>query len=461
MKGDVSMHRDKPASYNERLIIFTRYPDPGTTKTRLIPLLGAEGAADLQRKMTEHTLSRVKRITTSHKLSVEIRYEGSDENLMQNWLGPDFDYRSQGRGDLGLRMKHSFKDAFRSRATAAVLIGTDIPDITHITIQKAFDTLKQKDMVIGPAKDGGYYLIGLRRESLSLAIPHIFNGIEWGTSNVLNATTRIARRLKLRYSLLEFLEDVDRPEDLPIWEQVYNINNHNFKPASISVVIPTINEAETIEKTISSVGKEKNIDIIVVDGGSNDGTVYLAKSLGAKVINSSPPRARQMNRGAAEANGEVLLFLHADTQLPEKFDEYILKAFAQPDIIAGAFQLRIDSPAPALRLIEHLANWRSRSLRLPYGDQAIFISSKLFRQVGGFPIIPIMEDFELIRQLKRKGEIVTLSVPVLTSPRRWLNLGILKTTLINQLIIAVYCMGISPAIIARWYRLGVGILKNN
>lgn len=461
MKGDVSMHRDKPASYNERLIIFTRYPDPGTTKTRLIPLLGAEGAADLQRKMTEHTLSCVKRLTTSHKLSVEIRYEGGDENLMQNWLGPDFDYRSQGRGDLGLRMKHSFKDAFRSRATAAVLIGTDIPDITHITIQKAFDTLKQKDMVLGPAKDGGYYLIGLRRESLSSAIPHIFNGIEWGTGNVFNATTRIARRLKLRYSLLEFLEDVDRPEDLPIWEQVYNINNHNFKPASISVVIPTINEAENIEKTISSVGKEKNIDIIVVDGGSNDGTVYLAKSMGAKVINSSPPRARQMNRGAAEANGEVLLFLHADTQLPEKFDGYILKALARPDIIAGAFQLRIDSPVPALRLIEHLANWRSRNLRLPYGDQAIFISSKLFRQVGGFPMIPIMEDFELIRQLKRKGKIVTLSVPVLTSPRRWLNLGILKTTLINQLIIAVYCMGVSPAIIARWYRLGMGILKNN
>lgn len=461
MKGDVSMHRDKPASYNERLIIFTRYPDPGTTKTRLIPLLGAEGAADLQRKMTEHTLSCVKRLTTSHKLSVEIRYEGGDENLMQNWLGPDFDYRSQGRGDLGLRMKHSFKDAFRSRATAAILIGTDIPDITHITIQKAFDTLKQKDMVLGPAKDGGYYLIGLRRESLSSAIPHIFNGIEWGTGNVLNATTRIARRLKLRYSLLEFLEDVDRPEDLPIWEQVYNINNHNFKPASISVVIPTINEAENIEKTISSVGKEKNIDIIVVDGGSNDGTVYLAKSMGAKVINSSPPRARQMNRGAAEANGEVLLFLHADTQLPEKFDGYILKALARPDIIAGAFQLRIDSPAPALRLIEHLANWRSRNLRLPYGDQAIFISSKLFHEVGGFPNIPIMEDFELIRQLKRKGKIVTLSVPVLTSPRRWLNLGILKATLINQLIIAVYCMGVSPAIIARWYRLGMGILKNN
>lgn len=455
------MHRDEPMSYNERLIVFTRYPEPGTTKTRLIPLLGAEGAADLQRKMTEHTLSRVKRLTTSHKLSVEIRYEGGDENLMQNWLGPDFDYRFQGRGDLGLRMKHSFKDAFKSRATAAVLIGTDIPDITHITIQKAFDTLKQKDMVLGPAKDGGYYLIGLRRESLSLAIPHIFNGIEWGTSNVLEKTIRIAKISGLSFTLLEVLEDVDHSEDLIIWERSQNTNNNIFKPVSISVVIPTINEAENIEKTISSVGKEKNIDIIVVDGGSNDGTVYLAKSLGAKVINSSPPRARQMNRGAAEANGEVLLFLHADTQLPEKFDEYILKALAQPDIIAGAFQLRIDSPAPALRLIERLVNWRSRCLKTPYGDQAIFISSKLFHEVGGFPNIPIMEDFELIRQLKRKGEIVTLSVPVLTSPRRWLNLGILKTTLINQLIIAAYFTGVSPAIIARWYRLGMGILKNN
>ncbi|MBW1963286.1 MAG: TIGR04282 family arsenosugar biosynthesis glycosyltransferase, partial [Deltaproteobacteria bacterium] len=150
-----------PINFKEHLIVFTRYPEPGTTKTRLIPLIGAEGAANLQRKMTEHTLSQVKRLSTRRELSVEIRYEGGDKNLMQTWLGQDFEYRPQGTGDLGRRMKRSFEDAFRSGATTAVIIGTDIPKITNGIIQTAFDALQQKNMALGPAKDGGYYLIGL------------------------------------------------------------------------------------------------------------------------------------------------------------------------------------------------------------------------------------------------------------------------------------------------------------
>jgi len=195
----------------------------------------------------------------------------------------------------------------------------------------------------------------------------------------------------------------------------------------------------------------------VVDGGSNDDTVGIAKSLGARVITSAPPRARQMNRGAAQATGDVLVFLHADTRLPEKFEDFIFNSFKQPGMVAGAFQLRIDSPMPGLRLIERLTNWRSRCLKTPYGDQTIFISSRVFHQVGGFPDIPIMEDFELVRRLRKQGEIATLPVPVSTSPRRWQSLGILKTTLINQLVIATYFLGIAPEVIARWYRRSKGV----
>ena len=445
--------------YKERLLIFTRYPEPGTTKTRLIPLLGAEGAADLQRKMTEHTLSQVRRLSTSRKLTVEIRYEGGDEKLMKNWLGPDFDYRPQGSGDLGRRMKRSFENAFRSGAAAAVLIGTDIPDITDATIHKAFNILQQKNMVLGPAKDGGYYLIGLQQNSLLQGIPNLFAGINWGTGDVLEKTIEIAKHSGLSFTLLELLEDVDHPENLIIWERSQHTNNNVFKPGCISVIIPAINEADNIKKTLTGIGPGNNREIIVVDGGSNDSTVSIAKSLGARVINSSPPRARQMNLGAIEATGDVLLFLHADTQLPEKFDKLILNSFKQPGIVGGAFELRINSDIPALRLIERLANWRSRSLKTPYGDQAIFILSKFFHQAGGFPNIPILEDFEMIRRLKKKGKITTLSVPVLTSPRRWQNLGILQTTLINQLVIVAYFMGIAPETIAYWYRQSKGISK--
>ena len=160
-----------------RLIIFTRYPESGITKTRLIPLLGADGAANLQRKMTEHTLSRVEGLTASNDLTLEIRYNGGNEKLMQRWLGSKFEYASQGVGDLGKRMQRAFEDVFESGAASAVIIGTDIPDLTVNILKKAFSGLKQKEMVLGPAKDGGYYLIGFKKTAFSPAVGCLFCGI--------------------------------------------------------------------------------------------------------------------------------------------------------------------------------------------------------------------------------------------------------------------------------------------
>jgi len=390
--------------YQKHLIVFTRYPEPGKTKTRLVPVLGKEGAANLQRKMTEHTLFQAKRFSRSHQLMIEVRHDGGDEGMMRNWLGPDFVYRPQGDGNLGLRMKRSFEDAFESGAASALIIGTDIPDLTHGNIQKAFQALEQKQLVLGPARDGGYYLIGLHRDLLSRAVPDLFTGIKWGKENVLDETLRAARRKGLGFTLLDVLGDVDRPEDLSLWEGAGIVNRQDFTAARISIIIPTLNEAESISKTLKSTGPGSSRELIVVDGGSDDETVPLAKSLGARVIDGSPPRSRQMNLGAAESAGDVLLFLHADTLLPEKFDDHILQSLKRPRIVAGAFELHIDSPNPALRYVEHLANWRSRHMGTPYGDQAIFLSSRIFHQMGGFSDFPIMEDFELVRRLKKGGK---------------------------------------------------------
>jgi uncharacterized protein len=440
-----------PINFKKHLILFTRYPEPGTTKTRLIPLLGAKGAADLQRKMTEHTLLQIKRLSTQRELSVEIRYEGGSKHLMQTWLGQDFEYRAQGSGDLGQRMKRSFEDAFGTGAATVVIIGTDIPEITEGIIQKAFDALQQKNMALGPAKDGGYYLIGLQKNSLSHAIPDLFSGINWGAGDVLEKTIKIATHSGLSFTLLDVLQDVDHIEDLIIWERSQHTPPSVFKPNRISIIIPAINEADHIANTLESIGPGNKKEVIVVDGGSKDDTARIAKSLGATVITSTPPRARQMNRGADYATGDVLVFLHADTRLPKKFEADIFNSFKEPNMVAGAFELRMDSSMPGLRLIERLANWRSRYLKLPYGDQAIFISSKIFHEIGGFRDIPIMEDFELVRRLRKQGNIITLPVPVFTSARRWQNFGIVKTTVINQLVIAAYVLGIAPEVIVRWY----------
>ena len=228
----------------------------------------------------------------------------------------------------------------------------------------------------------------------------------------------------------------------------------------ISIILPVLNEAATIEETLLRLRDISDIEAIVVDGGSRDETVARAKRCGktfglsCTVISAASGRARQMNAGAVVAMGDILLFLHADTHLPPKFDTLVRQALQHPNTIAGAFELRIDANLRGLRLIETMVNLRSRVFSMPYGDQAIFLKASTFHDLGGFPDLPIMEDFELMVRLKRQGRIAILPAPVLTSGRRWQKLGVVRTTLINQLIIAGYFLGVPPAQLVCWYRQG-------
>ncbi|MBD2526551.1 TIGR04283 family arsenosugar biosynthesis glycosyltransferase [Nostoc sp. FACHB-133] len=228
--------------------------------------------------------------------------------------------------------------------------------------------------------------------------------------------------------------------------------SQNIDAARISIIIPTLNEAGNIKEAIVTTQPNTNIEVIIVDGGSKDNTIEIAQSLNVKVISSSPGRAVQMNAGVVAASGNILLFLHADTRLPTGFDDMIRTALQQPGTVAGAFKLRIDAPLLSLRWVEWGVNMRSHFCQMPYGDQAIFLTKKVFQQIGGFAELPIMEDFELIRCLKSIGRIVIIPTPVVTSARRWLQKGVFKTTLLNQIVIIAYLLGVSPERIRCWYR---------
>ncbi len=219
----------------------------------------------------------------------------------------------------------------------------------------------------------------------------------------------------------------------------------------ISVIVPTVNEEAAVAATLASARAPAVREVIVADGGSSDGTCAIARQ-GADLVLCTPRgRAVQMNAGAAEARGEVLLFLHADTILPAGFDAAVLAACADVRVVGGRFDVSLLPTSPLLWLTGTLINWRSRLSRIATGDQAIFVRRDVFQQIGGFPAIPLMEDIALSRALKRRGRIACLRQRVITSSRRWRQAGVIRTILLMWSLRLLYFCGVSPTRLRRVY----------
>ena len=223
------------------LLLFMRYPQAGRTKTRLIPALGAAGAADLQQQMSEYLLRRIAR---PEQWQLQLHFTGAGLAAMERWLGVGWDYQKQVEGDLGDRIKSAFQTAFQVASQTAsraghsaiqsaiapkrvIAIGADCPDISAQHIQQAFDALVDSEVVVGPASDGGYYLIGLRQSPHQSAsspvnrqLENLFGDIDWSTPRVFHLTQANIHQLGLSLAQLEVLSDIDRPEDLSIWERL-------------------------------------------------------------------------------------------------------------------------------------------------------------------------------------------------------------------------------------------------
>lgn len=423
-----------------RLILFGRYPAPGQTKTRLIPLLGPLGAADCQRQWTEQAVALLARACLA---PVDFAYTGGTTAQLRRWLGgSQMRLYPQTEGDLGRRMQRAIEAALAQGAQQVVLLGTDVPRMTVRHLAMAFDALAGHDLVLGPTRDGGYWLVGCRRPAT------VFREIAWGTPAVLEQTRASAERQGLSLSLLPPLNDIDTEADLKAWRPGYR-----WARPFLTVVIPALNEAADISQAVERL-RAPDIEVIVADGGSRDGTPRLARQAGATVIETQPGRAWQQNEGARHAGGRVLLFLHADTRLPDDFGAQVFELLMDPGTVLGAFQFKTDWDHWAMRWIERAAYVRSAHLHRPYGDQGLFLRKTMFAKVGGFPLVPIAEDLYLVRRLARMGRIALAAGTAVTSGRRWRRVGIGRTTLINALIAGGCMLGVDPRRMARLYHRG-------
>jgi len=223
----------------------------------------------------------------------------------------------------------------------------------------------------------------------------------------------------------------------------------------ISIIIPVLNESGIINFTIEhlyTLDSSDTVEIIVVDGSPHGETINTITGSDVQKISGQKGRGSQMNQGAAVAGGDILLFLHADTRLSHDALNQIVAATKKPDVVGGAFDLRIKSEKKMFRLIEQAASIRSRLTRIPYGDQAIFFKKRFFDQIGGFKNIPIMEDVELMQRVSKAGKkIKFISRKVQTAPRRWEKEGVVYCTLRNWSIRTLYLLGVPPEKLKKFY----------
>lgn len=224
----------------------------------------------------------------------------------------------------------------------------------------------------------------------------------------------------------------------------------------LSIVIPTWQEAPRIAAAVAAAWEIGPTDVIVVDGGSPDGTAELAKAAGAETLVSPPGRAVQQNRGAAVARGDVLLFLHADNRLDPTGGRQIAAALAEPACVGGAFLQRIDDPRRIYRWLEQGNAFRVCRWGLAYGDQGIFVRRAVFEALGGFPEVRLLEDILFMRRLRSAGLLRLLPGPLTVDPRRWHRHGVVRQTLRNWCILAAHRLGVSTERLATWYRPQAG-----
>ena len=222
---------------------------------------------------------------------------------------------------------------------------------------------------------------------------------------------------------------------------------------TVSIVIPVLDEATNLARLLPELAARwPDAEVVVVDGGSRDGTPdVVRRHARVRYLTAPPGRARQMNAGARATAGDTLVFLHADTRLPPGARDAVREVLRDPAVVGGRFDVAFDSPRRIMRVVAALMNTRSRLSGIATGDQTMFVRRSVFEALGGFPEIPLMEDIELSRLLKRRGRLACLRLRVVTSARKWEREGPLRTIGLMWLLRLLHVLGVSPRRLHRWY----------
>ena len=400
------------------IIVFTRVPLPGQTKTRLMPVYTKEECVALHMAFLKDVLRECRR--TDADIFLYYTPEGEEKALraLLNYEG--IMYPQKGN-DLGEKMFNAFKEVLGKGYGSALLIGSDLPELGRKHLEEAFKKLESADVVLGPTVDGGYYLIGMKQP-----LWEAFKKQAYGEGSVFSNTLRAVRDSGHTTDHVEEISDVDTPEDLLCFREKMTEDSRLKESFTgqyltdhpkISVVIPLYNEKSTIENTLEELEKLEGCEILFVDGGSKDGTLDI---IGSKypVIHSPKGRGNQLNQGAIESHGDVLFFLHCDSRLPENPVKEMADVLKRYHL--GCFGIRFRPSNPLLYFCQLMSNQRVKRRKIIFGDQGMFIDRKLFFQKGMFPDLPLMEDYQFSLTLKEENEPVGMTKSrLITSSRRF------------------------------------------
>jgi len=431
----------------EAVILFTRAPVPGETKTRLMPCYtGAECAALHAAFLRDEAAACA---ASGRALYVFFTPEAEAPRLRA--LLPGAVLRPQRGEGLGARMANAFAETLAAGFGAVVLAGGDLPELRAETLAAAFAALRERDAVFLPTADGGYGLVGLNRPC-----PALFEKQPYGTAAALAAAQAAAEKAGLRVRLLPPLADIDRPEDV-LALRARHADDPGFARTAtgawlaahrkISVIVPVLNEEKALPALLAELDRLPHCEILFADGGSTDGTRALLR--GRRVIAAPRGRAAQMNAAAAQSGGDILWFLHADSLLPADPEAEIAAALRTRRW--GCFGIAFRPADPLMRLCAVLSNRRARR-GVIFGDQGMFIDRALFFEKGMFPPLPLMEDDQFSRALR--GEPPALAAhPLVTSARRY-GTGYaqeLRTILMMWRLRALYRRGADVSVLAARY----------